>query len=341
VPEAANQAEMLLTRGQYLGRVADYERATAIADALVQEAPTEGRVFILRARVQLTWHRFAEALADLDIAERLGAQGARTDGVRAGVFKAMGRYDEALVLHRRIVATGPDILSLGAEGAVFADRGDLAEAAATFAAAEESYRDVSPFPVAWLRFQEGAMWLRDGDIERARPLLQEAVDRLPAYASASGLLAQLDAAAGRREAAITRLTPLAEASDDPDYAAQLARILGEAGRPEEAATWRARAEARFTELVAVHSEAFADHAADFWLNAGADAQRAVALARENAARRPTARAYELLLQAALAINDATLGCEAADGASRAPYRWPRLQTLVTNAYRACGRYPRT
>jgi tetratricopeptide (TPR) repeat protein len=220
-----------------------------------------------------------------------------------------------------------------------AERGDLDAASTTFAAAERSYRDVSPFPIAWLRFQEGAMWLREGEIARARPLLQEAVERVPLYAPAAGLLAQLDAVEGRRDAAIARLAPLAEASDDPDYAAQLARILGEAGRPEDAARWRDRAETRFTELSAIHPEAFADHAADFWLNAGGDAGRAVTWARRNAALRPTARAFELLLQAALATGDAGLGCEAADGASAAFHRWPRLQTFVTRAYRSCGRFP--
>ena len=62
----------------------------------------------------------------------------------------------------------------------------------------------------------------------ARDLLQEAVDRLPAYAAAAVQLAQLDALDGRRDAALARLRPIAEQSDDPDYAAQLARILGEA-----------------------------------------------------------------------------------------------------------------
>ena len=38
-------------------------------------------------------------------------------------------------------------------------------------------------------------------------------------------------------------------SDDPDYAAQLARILDEDGNAAEADRWRARAEKRYDELV--------------------------------------------------------------------------------------------
>jgi hypothetical protein len=51
---------------------------------------------------------------------------------------------------------------------------------------------------------------------------------------------------------------------------QLAHILGNAGQTEEAQTWRGKAEARYDELLARHQEAFADHAAEFWLTIGGD-----------------------------------------------------------------------
>ena len=53
-------------------------------------------------------------------------------------------------------------------------------------------------------------------------------------------------------------------SDDPEYAATLAGVLDDAGRPLEAEHWRDIAAARYDELVSRHPEAFADHAADFW-----------------------------------------------------------------------------
>ena len=107
----------------------------------------------------------------------------------------------------------------------------------------------------------------------------------------------LEAALGETESAIARLRPLTSSSDDPDYAAQLARILGEAGWVEEARHWRARAAARYDELVARHLEAFAYHAAEFWLEAGADPQRALWLAMKNIEVRPTRRARDLLARA--------------------------------------------
>jgi len=107
------------------------------------------------------------------------------------------------------------------------------------------------------------MWCRHGDLTAARGWLDAARRRVPAYAPAQGRLAQIDTAHGHHQAAADRLRPVACSSDDPEYAAQLARALVAAGRPSEAAPWHASAAARYDELAARHPEAYAGHAADF------------------------------------------------------------------------------
>ena len=67
---------------------------------------------------------------------------------------------------------------------------------------------------------------------------------MPAYAPAQGHLAEVEAELGEIDSAIARLHSLAASSDDPDYAAQLARILGDAGheaKPGTGAGWPRRA----------------------------------------------------------------------------------------------------
>ena len=148
-----------------------------------------------------------------------------------------------------------------------------------------------------LELQRGKLWMEHDDLRRARACCHAAVRRLPAYVPAQGHLAELDAALGETAAAIARLRPLALASDDPDYATQLARILGDAGQTEDAQTWRGKAEARYDELLAQHADAFADHAAEFWLTIGGDPERALRLARQNLALRQTPRARALVRHA--------------------------------------------
>ena len=127
-----------------------------------------------------------------------------------------------------------------------------------------------------------------------------ALRRVSAYAPARGHLAEVEAQLGEIDSAVSRLHSLAISSDDPDYAAQLARILAEAGRDHESWHWRRQAAARFDELMASRPEAFADHAAEFWLAAGADPHKALRLAQINVEVRNTPRARRLLAQAVAA-----------------------------------------
>ena len=281
-------------RGQVLGCIADSERAAAMADELVGQVPTDARSFVTRARMRGVFHRFASALADLDTAAALGGDSVELDAERAAIYQALGRYDEALAIRRLAVDGHADFSALAALAGVYGERGEMDEAERWFAAATRSYRDTSPFPLAILEFQRGKLWMEHDDVRRARAWCDAAVRRLPAYVPAQGHLAELDAALGETAAAIARLRPLALASDDPDYAMQLARILGDIGQTEEAQTWRGKAEARYDELLARHQDAFADHAAEFWLTIGGDPERALRLARQNLSLRQTPRARALV-----------------------------------------------
>jgi len=180
------------------------------------------------------------------------------------------------------------------------------------------------------------MWMREGRLERASELFRAAHERLPGYAPAQGHLAEVLAAQGETAQAIALLEPLAERSDDPDYAAQLARILASRDAVEEAGRWRAIAAKRYDELTARHPEAFADHGAEFWLAAGGDPRKALGYARQNVELRPTVRAYELLLQATLATGADPDACAAALHVRDIPHRWPALEELSERGAAACG-----
>ena len=335
VKERASQAELLTQRGQILGRVSDYEAAAALAEGLVQEAPADPNAWLARARSRATLHRFNDALADLDEAAARGALPNVIDGVRVGILQATGKEAEAFPIRHRLSETKQDILTLGAEATLRAARGELDEAERLFAAAIASYRDVSPFPVAWVEFQRGLMWMREDELERARAFLAAAHRRLPQHAQAQGHLGEVEAALGHVEDAVALLRPLAETSEDPDYAAQLARILGEAGRADEAKPWRERAAARYDALMAKHPEAYADHAAEFWLAAGNDPARALQFAERNLALRPTVRAWELVMRAAHAKGDRARACAAANGAREAGYLYASARKAVDEVLAGC------
>lgn len=270
VPPLASLIDLLILRGHVRGRIADYERAAELAEQLVHTAPDSGTAFLARARTRATFHRFADALADLDTARRTGADPAALDAERASILQALGCYAQAHALLCTAVERHADHTSLGALAVLQAERGQVAEARRLFTQARRRHRGVSPFPLASLDFQQGVMWLGAGDLPVARTWFDAAQRRVPAYAPALGHLAEVDAALGAHQAAIDRLRPLAQSSDDPEYAATLAIVLSDAGQTQEAKQWRISAEARYDELVRRHPEAFADHAAEFRRAIGGD-----------------------------------------------------------------------
>jgi tetratricopeptide (TPR) repeat protein len=293
----AGLIDLIALRGHVLGCMADYDRAEALAERLAQDAPSDVDAVLARARSRATFHRFSHALTDLDSAQRLGANPRTVNAERAAIFQAIGQYEQALTIYNEAVKRRADFNSLGDLATLHAERGQIAAAENCFTEARKRCRGVSPIPLAQLDLKRAQMWIAHHNLQRAHLWLDAAVCRLPEYAPAQGHLAEVEAALGETDSAIARVRSLAHSSDDPDYALQLARILGDTGCFEEAREWRDHAAARYDELVEKKLEAFADHAAEFWLEAGADPRQALWLAHKNLEVRPTRRACELVARA--------------------------------------------
>jgi tetratricopeptide (TPR) repeat protein len=319
IVEAAALIDLLILRGLILGRISDYERAAGLANRQVGAATTDAAAYVARARTRAVFHRFAEALDDVDNVDRISPHDTAAKRERAAILQAQGRFDEALSTYSAVIDSVGQFERAAALAGLWAERGEADTAQRFYLDSLRSYRGISPFPVALLDFQLGVMWMRRARLEEARTCFEAAIARVPAYAAAQGHLAEVEADLGNPESALARLYPLAVSSDDPDYAAQLARILGEMGRNDESSIWRRRAADRYDELTATHREAFADHAAEFWLGVGNDPPKGLRFAEFNLRVRKTPRAYDLLAQAldAIAPAAASARCSGAHLPNRA------------------------
>ena len=302
-PAWSELIDLITLRAQIRGRIADYEHASALAEQCALDAPADGVGLLARARSRAALHRFDEALADLDSAERFGSPGPEVEAERAAILQALGRHNEALALRRAAAERHADFESLAGLASLHAELGEIAAAETWFDESCRCFRSVSPFPIAQLEFQRGHMWFKHGDLKCARHWFEAAWRRLPAYAQAEGHLAEVEYELGERNVAIARLRRLASVADDPDYAVQLARMLAETDHLDEADMWCKRAEERYEQIVARHPAAFADHAADFWLSVGNEPQRALSLAKLNLKVRNTPGACALVARAITACAD--------------------------------------
>ena len=301
--EATTLIDLLILRGQILGRISDYERAAQLANHQFGAAATDAAPYVARARTRAVFHRFSEALDDLDRVDRMAPHNAAAKRERAAIRQSQGRFDEALSTYTAVIDSVGQFERAAALAGLWAERGEVDSALRFYLDGLRCYRGISPFPVALLEFQLGVMWMRDARLGEARTCFEAAIRRVPAYAPAQGHLAEVEADLGNPQSALARLYSLAVSSDDPDYAAQLARILGEMGWNDESSVWRRWAANRYDELTATHREAFADHAAEFWLGVGNDPPKGLRFAELNLRVRETPRAYDLRAQA-LAANNA-------------------------------------
>ena len=172
VDERTELVDLVALRGHVLGRIADAERAAAMADELVAQEPTDARSVLARARMRGFFHRFAAALADLDTAAALDGDRGEIGAERAAIYQALGRYDEAFAIRRAAVVGRPDFSALAALAGIYGERGAMDEAERWLRRATRRYRSTSPFPLAMLELQFGRLWTEHGDLGRARALVR-------------------------------------------------------------------------------------------------------------------------------------------------------------------------
>jgi tetratricopeptide (TPR) repeat protein len=297
----------LYHRYRLLGRLADAEAALALVDD--PAAPVESADgLLLRSIVLAGFHRFGEAEAALAAAEAAGADATTLRRHRNDIAVALGRYDRLADDFAASAQPVADLYELAHRADLRVLLGDVAGAERQYWAAQTLYADVSPVPLAWLHTQAGIALLRFGRIEEARRFFVAAVERLPGYYLAEEHLAECDATLGATDAARDRYRRVIAQTGNPEFIAALAELEADAGNDDEAARLQRQARDGYEAWLARHRAAAAQHAAEFFLATG-DAQRAHALASDNAALRADVGSLLLLAQTADAAGRDGEACE--------------------------------
>jgi hypothetical protein len=316
--------ELLLTRAQLLADDDALDRAVALSESRCADGPCPTIAdYLRRARARSAVHRFADALADLDAADRArrrdtasaGNAGNAADAasedlasLRASILVATGHAGDAIPALAAAVARRATLASRSALAIAYAGVGRFSEADLLYAAAIGALDTTSPFPYAWLCFSRGMMWDEQArDVGRAQAFYQQALRYLPQLAPATIHLAAIEAVHGDPAVAAARIAPLARAAN-PEALALAGALRLRPGERERGRSEIADARARFEALIARHPLAFADHAAAFYLGAGANPERACALAPLNLVARRTHRALELAIAAAHAAGRSPGSC---------------------------------
>jgi tetratricopeptide (TPR) repeat protein len=297
---------------QFVGDVFALDRLESLANSLAAALPSSARAALIRAQVCSMTHRFTDARHYLAQAEIGGAPIEDVGRLRLNVDQACAvRLDEVLRARSELARRSGRLEDLVALGALLADLGAFAEADHAYGKALRLYQDVSPFPVAWVCFQLGALWgelVPEPQADRAAQWYRKAIAYLPGYTKARVHLAEICLSQGRLSEAEVLLAP-AVSSGDPEVQWRLADVKAAQGKAPDGEAHLQAARSQFDFLLERHLLAFADHGAEFYAGSGNDLRRALDLARVNIANRPTLRAFEQAYSVAVSGGNAVAARE--------------------------------
>ena len=307
-PERPGLAEYIVEQEglalTFLGDCCALDRMVVLVEQLVRMDDGAVRTLLIQAQVASATHRFVDAERYLAQARPLGAPATKVERLSLGIDQARGvRPDEVLAARRAMAAETRHLEDLVPLGALLADLRQFDEADKVYCDALRSYRDVSPFALAWVCFQLGVLWgesVPERQSARATMWYRRAIAYLPAYVKARVHMAEIYLDCGRYGDAEALLLPVIS-SDDPEVLWRLADVSAASGRDKDAAGQIEFARVGFENLLDKHLLAFADHGAAFYAGSGNDPQKAFRLARVNVANRPTPRAIELARATAIGI----------------------------------------
>ncbi|MBV9488780.1 MAG: hypothetical protein JO069_03530, partial [Verrucomicrobia bacterium] len=259
---------------QFVGDPSALDRLGALVSHLDRVDAESSRTVLIQAQVASTAHRFADARHYLAKAADGGELSAAANRLALSIDQACGtRFEEVLEARRRMAAEAGRLEDLVPLGALHADVRQFDEAERIYQRALSQYQGSSPFAVAWVCFQLGALWgerVPETHSGRAAHWYQKAIDYLPCYVKARVHLAELYLQDERAEAAEAVLIP-AVSGGDPEVPWRLAEVMVARGRLADAQAQLQAARIGLEALLDKHLLAFADHGAEFYSGSGGDA----------------------------------------------------------------------
>lgn len=317
-------AAALYHRFKLGARLDDFERALALVESITDNGSQQPEVRLLHAVMLNGMHRFAEAAALLQQTSA-GDPAARRQ-LEADLRTAWGDYAALADDFAHSSEPIADFYQLAHRADLRLLLGDLNGALQLYRAAQSLYRDVNPVPLAWLHTQVGIAYLRVGRIDDARRFFAAAVERLPGYILAEEHLAETEFLQGDLSAARQRYLRVIEQTNDPQFIAALAALEQAAGNQGRAdALWQ-RAETGWQQRLASHPQAFAQHAAEYFLERGQPV-RALEWAESNLRGRHDIGSWILLARSADAAGHSRRACAALREVDRLRLQPPELAEL--------------
>jgi tetratricopeptide (TPR) repeat protein len=257
-----------------------------------QAEPGDYDVLKLRAKLLLTYHRFAEAL---EVARRARERNPRDHdnyGAMTDAMVELGDYDGAVAAAQTMVDLRPDTASYSRVSYLRELHGDTKGAVEAMNMAVESASPQDPEGVAWCRVHLGDALAREGKPAEAEREYDHALYIFPEYHVALAAKARARLAAGDADAAAQLYQRAIERVPLPDYAAALGDLYTKLGRAEDARRQYELVE--FVERTGAQGGTYTRQLAMFWADHDTKLDEALAVARSEREARKDIYTADLL-----------------------------------------------
>lgn len=328
-------AEIRLSRARLTGSYDDYAAAEQHVDAAFSTSPEGAGPFLTRAALNYSLHRLDRVEADLDAAA--GAvlvdkpTQARIALARGKLRFHQGRYAEAraLVQEALTLRPVPQPNALATLALIHWRTGDLELADGLYADALEGQSDQPSEPRAWLHLQLGLLDLDRGRYAEALAHYEDAGRVLSGWYLVDEHIAEIYVLTGREAEARSIYERVAESTKSPEFYDALA------GLADDPTPWVGLARAAYEAQLQRFPEAAYGHALGHYLDFGPP-ERALELAQRNVGVRPYGGAWTGLVEAKVAMKDAS-AAEDADALLAQGWRSADAHAAAAEAYALAGR----
>ncbi|MBC7912407.1 MAG: tetratricopeptide repeat protein [Pyrinomonadaceae bacterium] len=209
-------------------------RAEAALNRAVELEPENYDALKLRAKLQLTYHRFGEALETAKRALVLRPQDHDVYGALTDAHVELGNYVEAIKSAQRMVDLRPDTAAYSRVSYLRALHGDTAGAIEAMTVAAKAADPRDPESVAWCLVQLGDELMNAGKQTKAEQQYDAALAILPDYHLSLAAKGRARAAAGDALSAIDYYQKAQQLVPLPETAIALGDLYHKQGRAAEA-----------------------------------------------------------------------------------------------------------
>jgi tetratricopeptide (TPR) repeat protein len=240
---AVTLADALLRQTRVTGNAALANRAERALNRVLGATPEHHHARRMLAAVQLSQHRFRDAIRTAERALQTRRDDAWLQGVLGDAHLELGDYEQAFAAFEAMGRRRPDAAAYARASYARELQGDPGGAIERMNMALEATSARDPESLAWHHAQLGYLYLAIDRTSDARREFRHADFVFPGHPFAAEGLARAMAAAGEHAAALARVRVLLTQTPSPALLALSGDLLCQLGRPDEAETQYRQAEA--------------------------------------------------------------------------------------------------